>query len=104
MWNNKLGLKKFIILPSSLQKWIRKRVNLEVSFKNKIISKANPLVKKGKIFQNKKIEMSKKKVILPKNKEIQRAKRALKMVSYNNTSKIINLDSGKKERKLSLKQ
>ncbi len=48
--------------------------------------------------------MSKKKVILPKNKEIQRAKRALKMVSYKNTSKIINLDSGKKERKLSLKQ
>ena len=39
-----------------------------------------------------------------KNKEIQRAKRALKMVSYKNTSKIINLDSGKKERKLSLKQ
>ena len=104
MWNNKLGLKKFIILPSSLQKWIRKRVNLEVSFKNKILSKANPLVKKGKIFQNKKIEMSKKKVILPKNKEIQRAKRALKMVSYKNTNKIINLDSGKKERKLSLKQ
>ncbi len=101
MWNNKLGLKKFIILPTSLQKWIRKRVNLEVSYKNKIISKVNPLVKKGKI---KKIEMSKKKVILPKNKEIQRAKRALKMVSYKNTSKIINLDSGKKERKLSLKQ
>ena len=75
-----------------------------MSFKNKIISKANPLVKKGKIFQNKKIEMSTKKVILPKNKEIQRAKRDLKMVSYKNTSKIINLDSGKKERKLSLKQ
>jgi hypothetical protein len=75
-----------------------------VSYKNKIISKANPLVKKGKIFQIKKKKMSKKKVILPKNKEIQRAKRALKMVSYKNTNKIINLDSGKKERKLSLKQ